>query len=302
MHRATPLNSSIRSYTGGGSRSCVDQVDDSKFMQEMAGNFMVNETRKGIEAPQNYGFTSVVFDAEKGKDGTIQACAETFIGFMGSNRSLPVTGNMDDRRHRLYKLDKGDTAIFRGRGDKQQFHLTADGGFWTAPQDKTVRMALIDQDSESNATVQQQGGSGSSGGGAAPALHDGTSGGTDSSSGQQGGQQKRGQEALKKDNQQASRYVDVTKDTSRVAHSTEVQLIQGGNTLVSVSGGNVYLGGKAGDAGMLKVMVQGELWSKNVYAMSGGGAEPPDRATTIAALIVRIDELTARIEALEARP
>ena len=167
-------------------------------------------------------------------------------------------------------------------------------------------MALIDQDSESNATVQQQGGSGSSGGGgAAPALRDGTSGGTDSSSGQQGGQQKRGQEALKKDNQQASRYVDVVKDQTRVAHSTEVQLIQGGNTLVSVSGGNVYLGGKAGDAGMLKVMVQGELWSKNVYAMSGGGAEPPDRvaaATALERLMARVDELTARIEALEARP
>jgi phage gp45-like len=250
MHRATPLNSSIRAYTGGGSRSCVDQVDDSKFMQEMSGNFMANETRSGVEAPQNYGFTSVVFDAEKGQDGKIQACAETFVGFMGSNRSLPVTGNMDDRRHRMYKLEKGDSAMFRGRGDKQQFHLTQDGGFWTAPQNKTVRMALIDQDSESNATVQQQGG-GSSGsgsaGGAAPALRDdaGSGGSSSAQGGQQ--QQKRGQESLKSANQQASRFIEVTADKTRLAGKTSHMMLDDGNTYVHVnSDKNVYVGGQAG--------------------------------------------------------
>ena len=128
MHRATPLNTSFRAYTAGGARSVVNQVDDTKLMQEMGGNFMANETRDAIEAAQNYGFTSVVFDAEKGQDGKIAASAETFIGFMGGNRSFPASGNMDDRRHRLYKLEKGDTAMFRGRGDKQQFHMTQDGG------------------------------------------------------------------------------------------------------------------------------------------------------------------------------
>jgi phage gp45-like len=117
MHRATPLNSSIRGYTAGGSRSVVDQVDDTKLMQEMSGNFMINETRSGVEAPQNYGFTSVVFNAEKDSSGKIAASAETFVSFLGGNRSLPVTGNMDDRRHRMYKLQQGDTAMFRGRGD-----------------------------------------------------------------------------------------------------------------------------------------------------------------------------------------
>ena len=67
MHRATPLNTSIRAYTAGGSRSVVDKVDDEKLMQEMGGNFMANETRSEVESPQNYGFTSVVFDAEKGQ-------------------------------------------------------------------------------------------------------------------------------------------------------------------------------------------------------------------------------------------
>ena len=92
MHRATSLNTSIRAYTAGGSRSVVDKVDDQKLMQEMGGNFMANETRSEVESPQNYGFTSVVFDAEKDKDGKVKASAETFIGFMGGNRSFPVCG------------------------------------------------------------------------------------------------------------------------------------------------------------------------------------------------------------------
>ena len=58
------MNSSLRGYSAGGARGVVDQVDDSKLMQEMGGNFMANEMRSGVEAPQNYGFTSVVFDAE----------------------------------------------------------------------------------------------------------------------------------------------------------------------------------------------------------------------------------------------
>lgn len=202
MHRATPLNSSFRSYSAGGARSVVDQVDDQKLMQEMGGNFMHNESRKEIEAPQNYGFTSVVFDAEKGEDGKVAASAETFIGFMGGNRSFPVSGPMDDRRHRMYKCDKGDTAMFRGRGDKQQFHLTKDGGFWTAPQDKTVRMQLVPKDSESNETVSK--GGGGSGGGSAGTQQ--LEGGGDSGGGASGGQQqKRGQEPLYKEGQQSHR-------------------------------------------------------------------------------------------------
>ena len=248
MHRATPLNTSIRAYTAGGSRSVVDKVDDTKLMQEMGGNFMANETRDAIESAQNYGFSSVVFDAEKGQDGKIAASAETFIGFMGGNRSFPSAGNMDDRRHRMFKLDKGDTAMFRGRGDKQQFHMTGDGGFWTAPQNKTVRMALIDQDSESNATVQQ--GSGSSGGsGAGAQQRDASGGGNGSgSSGQQSGGQKRGQESLKKDNQQAKRFIDVTADKTRLAGKTSHMMLDDGNTYVHVnSDKNVYVGGAAGN-------------------------------------------------------
>ena len=71
MHRATPLNSSFRAFSGGGTRSAIDTIDDSKLMQEMAGNFMNGESRKGVEAPQNYGFTSVVMPAIKDALGKI---------------------------------------------------------------------------------------------------------------------------------------------------------------------------------------------------------------------------------------
>jgi phage gp45-like len=243
VHRATPLNSSFRAYTAGGARSVVEKVDDSKLMQEMAGNFMANESRSGIEAPQNYGFSSVVFDAEKDVMGRIKASAETFIGFMGGNRSFPVAGAMDDRRHRLYKLEPGDTAMFRGRGDKQQLHLTKDGGFWSAPQDKTVRMQLVPSDSESNASIA----SGGSSGGRASAQQ--LEGAGNSSSGQDGGQQKRGQEPVYKDGQGSHRFVDVTKDKTRASGNQVHLMLDDQKTYVHAhSDKNVYLGAEAGTA------------------------------------------------------
>ncbi|BBZ93082.1 hypothetical protein BRDID11004_60190 [Bradyrhizobium diazoefficiens] len=259
MHRATPLNTSIRAYTAGGARSVVDQVDDEKLMQEMGGNFMANETRKEIEAPQNYGFTSVVFDAEKGQDGKVSASAETFIGFMGGNRSFPVSGPMDDRRHRLYKLKKGDTAMFRGRGDKQQFHLTEEGGFWTSPQNKTVRMQLAPEDSEDNST---QGG----GGGAKAELRDGSTGGGGQA---QGGQQKRGQEAVYKKGKDSHRFIDATKDASRVSGDNVHLMLGDKKVYVHVADDkNVYLGGKKGEGTFARVATEAGL-SINVFAKIG---------------------------------
>jgi hypothetical protein len=152
---------------------------------------------------------------------------------------------MDDRRHRLYKLQKGDTAMFRGRGDKQQFHMTQDGGFWTAPQDKMLRMHLLQQDSETNST---QGGGGGSGGGGGAQLRDAGSGGGGSPSGQQGGgQQKRGQEALYKDGKKSPLFVEITKDKTRLAGKTAHMVLDDGNTYVHCNTDkNVYLGAEAG--------------------------------------------------------
>lgn len=265
MHRATPLNTSVRAYTAGGSRSVVDKVDDSKLMQEMGGNFMANETRKEIESPQNYGFTSVVFDAEKGQDGKVEASAETFIGFMGGNRSFPVAGAMDDRRHRLFGLEKGDTAFFRGRGDKQQMHMTEEGGFWSAPQNKTVRMQLIPEDSEDNKTVDSGGGA-QGGGGVQPRAADG--GGGDAGGGQQG-EKKRGQKPVFKKGKDSHRFVDATKDASRVSGDNVHLMLGDKKVYVHVADDkNVYLGGKKGEGTFARVATESGL-SVNVFAKIG---------------------------------
>lgn len=265
MHRATPLNTSVRAYTAGGSRSVVDKVDDSKLMQEMGGNFMADETRKEIESPQNYGFTSVVFDAEKGKDGKVEASAETFIGFMGGNRSFPVAGAMDDRRHRLFGLEKGDTAFFRGRGDKQQMHMTEEGGFWSAPQNKTVRMQLIPEDSEDNKTVDSGGGA-QGGGGVQARAADG--GGGDAGGGQQG-EKKRGQKPVFKKGKDSHRFVDATKDASRVSGDNVHLMLGDKKVYVHVADDkNVYLGGKKGEGTFARVATESGL-SVNVFAKIG---------------------------------
>ena len=293
MHRATPLNAIFRAYCAGGSRSVVKTIDDNKLMQQMTGNIMSGESRDQVDAPQNYGFTSVVFDAEHAAMGGLVG-GEVAHSFLGGNRTYPVAGAMDDRRHRLFKLLQGDTAMFRGRGDKQQFHMTQDGGFWTAPQDKTVRMHLLQQDSESNSTMGggSSGGCGSAGGMMAepkqgdlmpdgkrlpkPTQMRGLIGARDMSSGTGGGgngasggqQQNKGQTALYKDGQQSPMFVDVTKDASRVSGNEVHLMLADGNLYVHVVGNEVYLGGKKGSGKFGRVATDQGI-SVNVYAKVG---------------------------------
>jgi phage gp45-like len=241
MHRATPLHSSHRAFSAGGSRSVVDKVDDQQLMQEMSGNFMKNESRQEIEAPQNYGFTSVVFDAEKDKDGKIQASAETFIGFMGGNRSFPVAGAMDDRRHRLYGMEKGDSAMYRGRGDKQQLHLTQDGGFWSAPSNKKLRLQLVSGQSEDNKSVHFV------------TIEPLEAGGQP----QQQRQDKRGQKPIYKDGQSSEQYLEVSGGESDLANKNTYLRGQGKKILVHAADDQkVYLGAKRGEAKFSKVMTE----------------------------------------------
>jgi len=165
----TPLNSAYRAFTSGGARSVVDKADDKKLMQEMGGNMMANESRTKIESPQNYGFTSVVAKATKGQDGKLQG-AETFISFMGGNRSFPVAGNMDDRRHRLKELEEGDTAMFGQREWGQQFHINKDGMFMSGNKEKSkIKIQMVENNKDDQQQQQQQAngaGGGTSGGGA----------------------------------------------------------------------------------------------------------------------------------------
>lgn len=235
MHRATPANTSLRAYVAGGARATVNSVDDGKLMQEHASDFMAGESRKAIESPQNYGFTSVAAEATKDAMGKIQACAETFISFMGGNRSFPVAGAMDDRRHRLQKLKPGDVAMFRAATDFLQMHLNGDGGFLTAALDKTVRLQLL----EKNSGQQEQQG----GGGGSTRAADGGAGGAS------GGKEKpkHGQEAVYQDGQKSYRYVDVTKDETRASGTNVRSYLKDGKAYLDVNEDmKVYVGAAKG--------------------------------------------------------
>jgi phage gp45-like len=157
MHRATPANSSFRGYVAGGARTTIPQVDDSKMMQETQGNFMANEKRSAIEAPQNYGFTSVVRKAVKDAQGNITSSAEGFVSFMGGNRSFPVMGIMDDRRYRPMSLKEGENGQYDDLG---QMTLIRRTGLYLLSLDSPD-----DSQSSSSSAPQTAASSGSSGSG-----------------------------------------------------------------------------------------------------------------------------------------
>jgi hypothetical protein len=233
-------------------------------MQESKGRFMANEAREKIEAPQNYGFTSVVMDATKDALGNILSSAETFVQFMGGNRSFPVFGNMDDRRHRLIELAKGDVAMFRTALDKLQMHMNKDGWFATGPRDKTVRMQLLDEDSGQQ---QSQSGAGSPGGHGQLELFDATTLPTTnvSAGGLPGGQQQMGQKARYQDGQKSYRFVDVTKDATRSSGKEVHIMLDDGQIYAHIVGKEVYLGGKKGQ-GVFGHVGTDKGISMNVYA------------------------------------
>lgn len=288
MHRATPLSTSFRAFTGGGTRSAVDEIDDSKLMQEHSGNFMAGESRKGIEAPQNYGFTSVVMPAVKDALGKITDSAEAVISFMGGNRSFPVAGNMDDRRHRLFGLQPGDSAMFRTALDKLQFHFSKDGGFLTGPRDKTVRMQLLDEDSGKQ---QQQG--------AQAGQHAAAAGGS-STAGGQGGQQQKGQKPLYQQGQKSYRFHDVTKDETRSSGTNVRHYLADGKCYLDVNQDkNVYVGAMKGKGVLARVGTEMGI-SQNVFALVSSQTAA-EYVSEVDKLNARIDALTARIEALERR-
>jgi hypothetical protein len=130
------------------------------MMQESMGNFMSNEARKAIEAPQNYGFSSVVKAATKGADGKIKESAEGFVSFMGGNRSFPVMGIMDDRRYRPMGLKEGENSQYDDLGQMTLLRRTG------------LYLLSLDNPDDS----QQQGG-GAGGGGSGVGALDATGGG-----------------------------------------------------------------------------------------------------------------------------
>jgi phage gp45-like len=173
---------------------------------------MKGEAHEGIEAPQNYGFTSVVADATKGKDGQIEQGAEGFMSFIGGSRSFPVCGIMDDRRHRLLNLAKdaakGAVAMFGLKDWGQQFLITDDGIHMTGNKEKKIRFQLV----ENNNKQQQQSGGGQSAGTHAAG---GNGAGGDQQSGGQQQNKPTGQKSLHK--QEAKTFHEISEEAQHLA-------------------------------------------------------------------------------------
>lgn len=257
MHRATPLNSSFRGYSSGGARTTIDKVDDKQTMQEMGGNMMKGETRDKVESPQNYGFTSVVADADKDKDGKVTGSAEGFMSFMGGSRSFPVCAIMDDRRHRLNKLDKGSSAMYGLKEWGQQFLIHKDGMFASGSTDRKIRLQLV---ANKNGQQQQQTAQAPSAGTHAAGAGAGASGGA----AQQPQQQKAtGQESLH--GESSSAYYDISAKTTEQVNKEHVIMLDDKETAVHLTGGEVYLGGKKGQGKFSRVITEDGV-SKNVWA------------------------------------
>jgi hypothetical protein len=253
VHRATPLNTSFRAYSAGGARGVVGAVDDSKLMQEVTGHFLKGEKRSGIEAPQNYGFTSVNMPPDMDGDGNITGSAEHFTSFIGGSRSFPVAGVIDDRRHRLNGLDQGDVAMFRTAQDNLQLHLTSSGGFWSSPDSKKLRMQLVQG--------QQQGGGG--------AQARDASGGSAGAGGAPGGQQQGQKPVYKQDSKQ---FFELNGSMTQIVNKAHQFLLQDQSKGIEINNDeNVYLGAKKDAGQFLRVMLEDGSIAQNVFGLKGGG-------------------------------
>ena len=197
-------------YTSGGSRTLIDEIDDSTMMQQMKGTILHGEAREKVEAPQNYGFTSVVMPATKGQNGAIEECAEGFMSFHGGSRSASFCGVMDDRRYRLKELVQGNVAMFDHL--QHQLHFNDDGMFMTGRTDKKMKFQLGDPPQDD----QQQSGK------AGPATQaDSSSSSSSSSGGQSGGRKLTGQK--KRYDKDSKQYYQMTKDATNLVHDKTIE-------------------------------------------------------------------------------
>jgi phage gp45-like len=259
MHRATPYNSSFRAYTSGGARATVSSVDDGKLMQEIGASFMKGEKRSGIETPHTYGFATVPFDPDKDKEGNETAGPECFMQFMGGNRSFPVSGPVDDRRHRLKGLEKGDVALFRGKDDGQQFHMNGIGSFLSTFPGKKLRMQIV---KKAQAAAR---------GGGAATFAEGGAGGAQQADGVQAAEEK-GQKAVYKND--SDQYFEVDEAKTESVNKKHTIMMDDKATaveLIEVGGQKrVYLGGRP-ELGhqFSRVMTESGLPSINVFARIG---------------------------------
>jgi phage gp45-like len=250
MHRATPANSSFRAYSAGGARALLSKFDDLKGVQQVAASFMKGEARKGIEHVQQYGFSSVPFDPDEGKDGKPGLGPEAMVNFIGGNRAFPSMGPIDDRRHRMKGLVPGDVALFGGKDTGQQFHMNGIGTFMSAFAGAGKKLRL---------QLQQKGDD----------KKDGASTFAEGANAAAGGEQKTemGQKPVYKN--ESAAHFELTDDGTTSINKKHTMALPDGTSVI-VKDGQVYLGGDP-DKGhtFAKVLCVGNIPSSNVNARIG---------------------------------
>lgn len=122
------------------SRTIIERVDDSKFMQHHMLSGYAGEQQDQIEHVHPYGYVSVV--QKPTGTGQQRYGAEGFMGFMGGGRSHGAVFIAGDRRYRLYKLDSGEVAMHDDQG--QQVHFKRDGIYGSVPNNKKIKLQIMD--------------------------------------------------------------------------------------------------------------------------------------------------------------
>lgn len=141
MRHSTSRTSADRHANGLG-RSVVEQVDDTKLMQNSKHSLFADEQQDQIEHAHPYGFVNV--PKKPTGQGTVRRAAEAFLSYLGGNRSHGIALIVGDRRYRLYQLDEGEVALHDDQG--QQVHLKRDGIWASVPQSKSIKLQIMDDD------------------------------------------------------------------------------------------------------------------------------------------------------------
>jgi len=121
-------------------------------------NVQSGEQHQDVEHVQPYGLVSNVQPPTQGATGSNTA-AESFIVYMSSDRSHPVSLVSGDRRYRMMNLAPGEVALHDDQG--QQLHLTRKGMVTTVLNSQShTHQIMPDKSSAMNKDQQQRGSSG----------------------------------------------------------------------------------------------------------------------------------------------
>lgn len=139
--RLSSRNSADRHGNALG-RTAVEEVDDTKLMQETKHSLFTDEQQAQIEHAHPYGFTNV--PKKPTGQGSVRRAAEAFMSYMGAGRSHGVAVVVGDRRFRLHQLAEGEVAMYDDQG--QQVHFKRSGLWASVPNSKQIVMQIMDDD------------------------------------------------------------------------------------------------------------------------------------------------------------